>query len=369
MKEGFTQRFRQSGLEFLGCHRGGDGHCYYLCGKGEVTRDYGDKIGRGYWAFRDDGREGLDNHTFVVVEISNSALATQRIQHLIGDPATYLKRAGVAHLKALLDSGAEKGTEHRIILNSESADADFAIPTTMHPRLLDRRLREELIQLIAAGHDQKQKRVPLDGLYEQVCADRDAFDRAIRILISEKLIHESTEHGGPKLTEKGWLAAEAAIAATGPVLTSRNAAKPVGTVAPAAPQFHFFVSYAGEDRPMVKELVKSLTSQDQTVWWDKGQIKLGDRLTAKIEEGLRLSRYGLVIVSPHFVAKRWPEAEIRAFAHRAINTGQKVILPVLYDLTHEQFAATYPLLADIVSTTFTGDYDTLVNEIVEAVAP
>jgi hypothetical protein len=103
------------------------------------------------------------------------------------------------------------------------------------------------------------------------------------------------------------------------------------------------------------------------VWWDKGQIKLGDRLSAKIEEGLKLSRYGLVIISPRFLAKKWPENELRALAHKGTSSGTKVVLPVLYEVTHEQFAAAYPLLADIVSTTFTGDYKALVDEVVRAV--
>lgn len=147
---------------------------------------------------------------------------------------------------------------------------------------------------------------------------------------------------------------------------------PAATAAPnkvsAFPQKQFdcFVSYAGEDRAMVRLLIEALMARTIQVWWDKGQITIGDRLSEKIDDGLSRSRYGLVIVSPSFIAKRWPNAEIRALLNRTVQSGQKVILPILVDLNHDQFAATYPLLADIVSTTFNGDIDGLVDEIITA---
>ncbi len=131
--------------------------------------------------------------------------------------------------------------------------------------------------------------------------------------------------------------------------------------------YHCFVSYASEDRPMVKLLVEALKARKIDVWWDKGQITLGDRLSEKIEQGLIRSHYGLVIVSPSFVDKKWTEAELRALLSRAISRKQKVILPVLVNMDHDKFAATYPLLADIVSTRFDGDMDALVDEISRAI--
>jgi len=131
--------------------------------------------------------------------------------------------------------------------------------------------------------------------------------------------------------------------------------------------FDFFISYAGEDRAVVAELVPALERKGYAVWWDKGQITIGDRLSQKIDEGLRRSRFGVVIVSRAFIAKRWPDAELRALANRAVNSGHKVVLPVLVGITHNEFAEAYPILGDIVSATFTGDHAALVAEISAAV--
>jgi hypothetical protein len=136
---------------------------------------------------------------------------------------------------------------------------------------------------------------------------------------------------------------------------------------PSLTKFQCFISYASEDRDFVEELVNSLSARNISVWWDRGQITLGDKLSLKIDEGLSRSRYGLVIVSPSFVRKKWTNAEIRALLNRAVGSGQKVILPVLVGMNHSDFAKTYPLLADIVSTTYSGDVDELVIEIMQAI--
>jgi hypothetical protein len=85
-----------------------------------------------------------------------------------------------------------------------------------------------------------------------------------------------------------------------------------------------------------------------------------------IEYGLSKSRYGLVIISPAFLAKGWTDIELRTLVNRAISSGRKVILPVLVGMDRRTFANSYPLLADTVPTTFSGDVSKLVDEIVGA---
>lgn len=160
---------------------------------------------------------------------------------------------------------------------------------------------------------------------------------------------------------------------TTPPYLSASAAATVSVSIPQPPPdapeggYQCFISYAGEDRPLVKQLVNALVEKNIRVWWDKGQIRLGDKLTLKIDEGLASSKHGLIVVSRSFVAKQWPQAELRALAHRAVEGSSRAILPVLVGMDHDQFSRTYPLLADIVSTTYTGDIQALVSEIVDAI--
>lgn len=55
-----------------------------------------------------------------------------------------------------------------------------------------------------------------------------------------------------------------------------------------------FVSYASEDRETVaKPIAQLLSSLGITVWFDQFDLKIGDSLRRKINEGLTKSRYGI----------------------------------------------------------------------------
>ena len=66
----------------------------------------------------------------------------------------------------------------------------------------------------------------------------------------------------------------------------------------------FFICHATEDKiDVVGPLAEMLRSRDFRVWYDRWEITIGDSLRRKIDEGLRESRYGIVILSPAFLRK------------------------------------------------------------------
>ncbi len=139
---------------------------------------------------------------------------------------------------------------------------------------------------------------------------------------------------------------------------------------PATPRpehFDLFVSYASADRPRVEQLVAALQQRNVQVWWDAGQLTLGDSLSRKIDEGLTNSRYGLVIISDAFLKTRWPDTELRHLLSRSTAAGRKIILPVRLDLSHSQLSAHYPSLADIVTAEFGTDVNRLTDDILRAI--
>ncbi len=131
--------------------------------------------------------------------------------------------------------------------------------------------------------------------------------------------------------------------------------------------FDFFISYASEDRDVAEALEKSLTAAGYKVWRDRGQLTLGDSLTAKINQGLASSKFAIVILSKAFLRKNWPRAELDALQARAIAAGQKVILPIRRDLAHDEMARHLPLLGDKYTIAFEGNLDEVVGEIQRAV--
>jgi hypothetical protein len=80
------------------------------------------------------------------------------------------------------------------------------------------------------------------------------------------------------------------------------------------------------------------------VWWDQFELKVGDSLIEKITLGLSRSRYGVVVLSRDFLAKPWPQYELQGLTARDI-VGDKVILPIWYDIGFDEMVRVNPPLA------------------------
>jgi formylglycine-generating enzyme required for sulfatase activity len=107
-----------------------------------------------------------------------------------------------------------------------------------------------------------------------------------------------------------------------------------------------FVSHASEDKEAIaRPLAQALEARGLRVWFDEFTLSVGDRLRRSIDQGLARSKYGIVILSPYFFAKEWPQKELDGLVQRE-NRGEKVILPVWHNISAEQIAGYSPSLAD-----------------------
>jgi hypothetical protein len=109
-----------------------------------------------------------------------------------------------------------------------------------------------------------------------------------------------------------------------------------------------FISDASEDRNDFAEPLAKQLGENYEVWFAPYELKVGDSLFKKINEGLRSCDYGVVIMSHHFFAKKWPQAELDGlFAIE--EPSSKIILPVWRDLTAGDIRKYSPILADRVA--------------------
>lgn len=115
---------------------------------------------------------------------------------------------------------------------------------------------------------------------------------------------------------------------------------------PPTKEWELFISHASEDKKsFVDPLANALTGFGLSVWYDKFSLKLGDSLSRSIDEGLARARFGLVVLSPAFLAKKWPEYELRGLTAREM-AGGKVILPIWHNVSRAEILAFSPPLAD-----------------------
>lgn len=112
-------------------------------------------------------------------------------------------------------------------------------------------------------------------------------------------------------------------------------------------EFDFFVSYAKEDEEtIVSPLVDKLKSCGAHVWIDSTEISLGDNIRRNIDKGLERSRFGVVVLSKHYVAKSWTNYEFEALMQRQLQS-EKVILPIWHNISLDDVKKFSPILLNI----------------------
>jgi hypothetical protein len=106
------------------------------------------------------------------------------------------------------------------------------------------------------------------------------------------------------------------------------------------------------------------------VWFDEFELKLGDSLVAKIDEGLALSQRGILIISPAFLGKEWPEYERQGLTGRDVRGGGGVLIPVWHDVSSDDVAAFSPTLAQRFALVTRGmDIDEIALRVLEEIRP
>ncbi|HTS05273.1 MAG TPA: toll/interleukin-1 receptor domain-containing protein [Candidatus Eisenbacteria bacterium] len=134
-------------------------------------------------------------------------------------------------------------------------------------------------------------------------------------------------------------------------------------------EWDVFVCHASEDKEdFVRPLALELDTFGLRVWFDEFTLKLGDSLRERIDEGLALSRYGAVVLSPAFLEKNWPAKELNGLFAREVE-GRVVILPIWHKLGKVELLKFSPLLADKVAANSADGIKAVVTKIVEVVKP
>jgi predicted GTPase len=107
----------------------------------------------------------------------------------------------------------------------------------------------------------------------------------------------------------------------------------------------FFISHASEDKPLAREIAFALAKRGKRIWFDEFTLNAGDSLRRSIDFGLARSRFGIVILSPHFFAKEWPNKELDALVARD-DGSEKVIIPIWHLVERQDVLLFSPTLAD-----------------------
>ena len=123
-----------------------------------------------------------------------------------------------------------------------------------------------------------------------------------------------------------------------------------------------FLSYAWEDRELAEQLAKALQQEGIETWWAQWEIRAGDSLRQKIDQGLSACTHFLVLLTPTSITKPWVNQEMDAGLVRKLDEAVRFI-PIRRGLPP---AALPPLLRGMLSPAIDdldSDMRQLVNDI------
>lgn len=116
---------------------------------------------------------------------------------------------------------------------------------------------------------------------------------------------------------------------------------------PDEDEYDVFISHAWEDKEdFVEEFVIELEKLGLKVWYDKAKMKLGDSMRQKIDSGLNKSKYGIVVLSPNYIAegKYWTKTELDGLFQLESVNGKRII-PIWHNLQKKEVMAFSPTIA------------------------
>lgn len=92
-----------------------------------------------------------------------------------------------------------------------------------------------------------------------------------------------------------------------------------------------FISHSSKNKAFVRDLALDLESLGHAIWLDEWEIKVGECIVTKVQEGLDSADYVILVLTPESVASGWVEREWKSKYWAEIEAGKVMLLPVLLE--------------------------------------
>lgn len=131
-----------------------------------------------------------------------------------------------------------------------------------------------------------------------------------------------------------------------------------------------FICHASEDKDAIaRPLAAALLEEHIEVWFDEYSMRVGDSLREAIDRGLAQSDFGIVIVSPAFFTKRWPQRELNGLVAREMAGTRRLVLPVWHGADAALILRHSPPLADIAAAQSSDGLAAVVAQLLRTIRP
>ena len=110
-----------------------------------------------------------------------------------------------------------------------------------------------------------------------------------------------------------------------------------------------FICHASEDKESIaRPLRDALWEIGIYAWLDESEVRLGDSIRNKIDQGLATCKSATVILSRPFFEKHWTQYELDGIFQRQV-PGEILLFPIRHGITTEEIRSHSPSLSDKIS--------------------
>jgi TIR domain len=147
-------------------------------------------------------------------------------------------------------------------------------------------------------------------------------------------------------------------------VTAKLDASPQVIAASAATPPKAFVSHSGQDRHFVERFAADLWGFGVMAWYSRWEIKAGDSIPAKIDEGIEDCEFFIIVLSKHSLHAAWVQTELQAAISRRAKGKIRKIIPIFID----DCGDVPPMLDTLYRVNFANQpYEAALDEVVNSV--
>jgi hypothetical protein len=95
--------------------------------------------------------------------------------------------------------------------------------------------------------------------------------------------------------------------------------------------YDVFLSHSSKDKAVVRTVAERLRTDNVRVWFDEWELKPGDSIPAKIEDGLEHSRVLVLCMSAQAFGSDWATLESQTFRFRDPLNKERRFIPLRLD--------------------------------------
>ena len=111
-------------------------------------------------------------------------------------------------------------------------------------------------------------------------------------------------------------------------------------------RFDLFLSHASEDNDFTNPLADKLINLGLEVWYDNHDLNKSEQLGEDLDNGLKKSDFGVIVLSKNYFTKEWTRLELNVWINLLVYSKRKIIT-IYYGVNIHDVIAFSPMISTI----------------------